>query len=118
MKFLQSTALLSITLSVRFAQGKPCGSGGGECVTYFHGSDCDSANYIGDYVPTCGGNCFQYSSFDSLDVNGNDIFGTDCHVYSDSNCQNQIADTGNIVSFAGKCVNTQGAQSMKCYYGC
>ncbi|KAJ7437407.1 hypothetical protein FB451DRAFT_1061000, partial [Mycena latifolia] len=71
---------------------------------------------ITDYVPTCAGNCYQYSSFDSILVSGNGILGTDCHAYSDVNCQQQIADSGNVVE--DRCLNAQGAQSMKCYYNC
>ncbi|KAF7342478.1 hypothetical protein MVEN_01837300 [Mycena venus] len=106
MKFF-CTALLSVILSMPVAQGKPCSEGGGECVSYFHGSDCDGANLISDYVPTCAGNCFQYNSFDSLSVQGGFLFGTDCHIYSDINCQNQIKDTGNVIDDIS-CVNVQG----------
>ncbi|KAJ7477934.1 hypothetical protein B0H11DRAFT_1726180, partial [Mycena galericulata] len=69
------------------------------------------------YVPTCAGNCFQYSSFNSLYIQGLDIFaGMDCHAYSDYNCQDEIVDSGNIDG--GACVNTPGAQSMICYFDC
>ncbi|KAJ6535422.1 hypothetical protein B0H19DRAFT_884319, partial [Mycena capillaripes] len=90
----------------------------GECVNYFHGSDCQSGNFAGNFVPTCAGNCFQFKSFDSVSVVGNGIFGTDCHVFSDGNCQNQIADTGNDVFGPDKCVNVPGAQSMQCFFDC
>ncbi|KAJ6534102.1 hypothetical protein B0H19DRAFT_964644 [Mycena capillaripes] len=115
MKLLLATALLSVICSTL---GKPCNQGGGECVAYFNGANCQSTNFINDFVPTCAGNCFQFDSFSSLSVVGNGIFGTDCHVYSDINCQHQIADTGNDVFGPPKCVNVPGAKSMKCFYHC
>ncbi|KAJ6534079.1 hypothetical protein B0H19DRAFT_964529 [Mycena capillaripes] len=115
MKFFFA-ALLSVILGVRVAQGKPCN--GAECVSYFRGPDCDSASLISNYVPTCAGNCFQFDNFDSLSVQGNEFFlGTDCEIYSDINCQNEIKDTGNVVA-GPTCVNVPGAQSMKCFYNC
>lgn len=93
-----------------------CANGGGECVTYYSGQNCQ--NPEGSYVPTCKGNCFQYSSFSSLFTSGRTITGTgtDCAVYSDSNCQNKIADTGNHVS--NQCTSFSTANSMKCYFNC
>ncbi|KAJ7175155.1 hypothetical protein C8R43DRAFT_1119173 [Mycena crocata] len=114
MKFAYTTTLLPIVFGAALVSAKSCNAD--ECVSYFHGSDCGSNGAISDYVPTCGGNCFQYSSFDSILVEGNGIIGTDCHAYSDPNCQNELADSGNIVS--SRCLNAQGAQSMKCFYNC
>ncbi|KAJ7495499.1 hypothetical protein FB451DRAFT_1360258 [Mycena latifolia] len=114
MKFAHTSALLAIISGAALTAAKSCSAD--ECVSYFHGSDCQNANYISDYVPTCGGNCFQYNSFDSILVEGNGILGTDCHAYSDANCQNELADSGNTVE--SRCLNAQGAQSMKCYYNC
>ncbi|KAJ7458175.1 hypothetical protein FB451DRAFT_1406485 [Mycena latifolia] len=114
MKLTYATALLSVALGAARTSAKACS--GEECVSYFHGANCQATNYISDYVPTCAGNCFQYNSFDSLYLTGNSILGTDCHAYSDSNCQNQIADSGNIVHQG--CLNSPGAKSMKCYYNC
>ncbi|KAJ7347479.1 hypothetical protein DFH08DRAFT_960797 [Mycena albidolilacea] len=110
------SAIISLVVGASLASAKECNGGGGECVSHFHGSSCQGTNFIGDYVPTCGGNCFQYSSFDSLLVEGSLFLGTDCHVYSDYNCQNQIVDTGNILGTS--CYNTPGAQSMRCFYDC
>ncbi|KAJ7046296.1 hypothetical protein C8F04DRAFT_1063908 [Mycena alexandri] len=98
------------------AFAKSCDAAG-ECVAFFHGSDCQANNLISDYVPTCEGNCFQFSSFDSLSVKGSFFLGTDCHIYSDINCQNQITNTGNV-NTGPDCSNTAGAQSMICYYDC
>ncbi|KAJ7586892.1 hypothetical protein C8J56DRAFT_715867, partial [Mycena floridula] len=58
---------------------------------------------IPNYVPTCEGNSYQFDSFDSVAVQGNDFLGTDCLIYLDVNCQNQVADTGNRVALAPKC---------------
>ncbi|KAJ7684127.1 hypothetical protein DFH06DRAFT_970030, partial [Mycena polygramma] len=68
-----------------------------------------------NYIPTCNNACYQFSSFDSVEVSGS-IRGTDCHIFSDANCQNEITDTGNIAEY--QCFNTPGAQSMICYFGC
>ncbi|KAJ7450194.1 hypothetical protein FB451DRAFT_1286393, partial [Mycena latifolia] len=97
-------SLLALLATASLSLAKSCN--GDECVAYFHGSNCQSSGYISDYVPTCDGNCFQYSSFDSILIDGNGILGTDCHAYSDSNCQNELADSGNV------------ADDMKCYYNC
>ncbi|KAJ7147418.1 hypothetical protein C8R43DRAFT_889902 [Mycena crocata] len=114
MKFNITSTILAFALSTTLISAKSCG--GGACVQYYHGSDCRAFPAAGEYVPTCKGNCFQFSTFDSLYASGNSVFGTNCHVYSDPNCENEIADTGN--QSGGKCVNTPAAQSMKCYYNC
>ncbi|KAJ7458176.1 hypothetical protein FB451DRAFT_1097804 [Mycena latifolia] len=112
MKFAAITATLALLTDL--VVSKECSDGA--CVSLYRGSNCQLAGRLLDYVPTCAGNCFQYSSFDSVDVNGDVFLGTDCHIFSDKNCKNQITDTGNVVG--NKCVNTAGAQSMICYYGC
>ena len=91
-----------------------CDNAAGECVTYY--SDQAHTNPLGSYVPTCKGNCFQYSSFQSLRTEGALAKGTDCAVYSDSNCQNKIADTGNHI--AVQYTSFSSANSMQCYYNC
>jgi hypothetical protein len=59
----------------------------------------------------------EYNSFDSVNVADGTFFqGTDCYIYSDYNCQYQVADTGN--QEGSKCVNVPGAQSMRCFEGC
>lgn len=95
---------------------KSCDNGGGECVTYYSGQGCQGPE--GSYVPTCKGDCFQYSSFSSLYTVGNTlaIKGTSCDAFSDNNCQNQIASTGNHIST--QCTSFSTANSMKCYYDC
>ncbi|KAJ7046297.1 hypothetical protein C8F04DRAFT_343066 [Mycena alexandri] len=118
MKLSYPTVILSLIVRAHLASSKAC-SGGihNECVAFYRGADCQDPGELGSYTPTCEGNCFQFDSFDSLAVTGSQFFGTDCHIYSDINCQNQIADTGNEVS-GRKCVNAAGAQSMICYYDC
>ncbi|KAF8190269.1 hypothetical protein K438DRAFT_1592426 [Mycena galopus ATCC 62051] len=118
MQLIFTTALIALISSASFTSAKVCSGLLGECVVYYHGANCEDSGFISDYVPTCKGNCFQYSSFDSVNVNGNGLFGTDCHMYSDANCENEIANTGNNVAVLGTCTNSQGAQSMKCYYNC
>ncbi|WPH02945.1 Hypothetical protein R9X50_00581600 [Acrodontium crateriforme] len=89
-----------------------------ECVTLYNGENCPSNGVEASYKPTCAGNCYVYG-FNSLNVQGSYFYGTNCHAYSDSNCQNEIGSSGNIVGAgAGKCFNFQGGQSMKCYYNC
>ncbi|KAI9653453.1 MAG: hypothetical protein M1831_006001 [Alyxoria varia] len=86
------------------------------CVRYYGGGGCTTE--IGNYVPTCAGNCFQYDAFTGLKVKGGGAGGkgTDCQVFSDINCQNQLYRTGNQVSQTG-CFGGL-AKSMKCYYNC
>ncbi|KAJ7857090.1 hypothetical protein B0H14DRAFT_3640120 [Mycena olivaceomarginata] len=114
MKFTSTTALLSIILSAHLVFSKSCDDS--ECVELYRGSDCQGAGELTNYVPTCNNGCFQYSSFDSVRVSGSGFEGTDCHIFSDPNCQNEITDTGNEVQT--NCVNAPGAQSMICYFDC
>jgi hypothetical protein len=92
------------------------GTANGECVTLFTGNAVDEGSSI-SYKPTCQGNCYQYSSFGGLVVTGDGTYGTDCHVYSDYNCQNQILNTGNQLQEGNYDLSPKG-QSMKCYYRC
>ncbi|KAJ6535421.1 hypothetical protein B0H19DRAFT_963463 [Mycena capillaripes] len=120
MKTSFQAAFLALLFHAHLTIAKDCSNSIGqeECVSYFRGSDCQGAAELGSFTPTCAGNCFQFSSFDSVGVVGNDLFGTDCHIFSDPNCQNQIADSGNHVSSGRQCVNAQGAQSMQCFFNC
>lgn len=95
---------------------RSCDNAAGECVTYF--SDQNFQSPLGSYVPTCDGNCFQYSSFSSLCTAGRayTFTGTACSVYSDNNCQNKIADTGNHI--ATQCSSFSNGNSMQCYFNC
>ncbi|KAJ7923636.1 hypothetical protein B0H13DRAFT_1979720 [Mycena leptocephala] len=119
MKFTSGAVFFSLLAHVHLALSGNCRSGIGEdeCVAYYQGNNCNGDVELGSYVPTCEGNCFQYSSFDSLQLSGT-THGVDCEVYSDSNCQNLILDTGNVGGDRSQCFNTKGAQSMRCYYDC
>ncbi len=52
--------ILSISTFISVALGKACSSEvyRDECVIYFSDGNCN--DQLGDYVPTCKGNCFQY----------------------------------------------------------
>ncbi|KAF7335008.1 hypothetical protein MVEN_02251000 [Mycena venus] len=96
---------------------KPCSfESPTECVTIFGAENCSEGNFILNYTPTCAGNCYQYSSFDSITVQGNTIDSTNCYVYSDINCKDLILETGDHQDTT--CFNTPGAQSMICYFDC
>ncbi|KAJ7349752.1 hypothetical protein DFH08DRAFT_696425 [Mycena albidolilacea] len=112
------TALAALTQTALAANcGGAGGTANGECVMY-NGGSCSQGAKLGSYRPTCTGNCFQYSTFYSITPEGDGTYGTDCVVYSDSNCQHEIADTGNQIS-GGPCFDIpQGGNSMKCYYRC
>lgn len=94
------------------------GVANGQCVSYYSNGGCDGSTRIGRYKPTCQGNCFQYDNFQAVKVAGDGTYGTSCAIYSDINCQNKVADSGNVVVGGGKCVNSANAKSMKCYYRC
>lgn len=86
-----------------------------ECVTVYSGSDCATNGVETSYRPTCAGNCYVYG-FDSLKVQGSAYYGTNCVAYSDTNCQDEIGQSGN--QYSGDCSTFEGGQSMKCYYDC
>jgi hypothetical protein len=112
---IQNTVLFTLAALATCTAAKSCATFGA-CVTY--GDVCNGAELPNGYTPTCTGNCFQYDSFGAIQVWGNDFLGTDCHVYSDDNCQNQILDTGNQV-FTGSCHTLDPVgKSMKCFYNC
>ncbi len=89
----------------------------GECVQILDSSNCNNLGIITSYKPTCKGNCFQYDSFQGIDIAGDGTFGTSCTVYSDGNCQNEILSTQNVKHEKCYGLSTAG-KSMKCYYQC
>ncbi|KAJ7310944.1 hypothetical protein DFH08DRAFT_454869 [Mycena albidolilacea] len=93
MKFTPTTILLSTLLTAPLALSKICQ--GSECVALYSGTGCQRTTQPTNYVPTCNSPCYQYSSIDSVWVTGSAIEGTDCHIFSDPNCQYEILDTGN-----------------------
>ncbi|KAI1316745.1 hypothetical protein F5Y16DRAFT_406797 [Xylariaceae sp. FL0255] len=106
------------------ARGHGCALGGvvnGQCGRYYRDADC------GDQIAAIGpGDCSKqcYSTTDniaSIKATGDGTYGVNCHMYSDSNCQNQIGETGNIIFGGGKCYtpgNGATGHSMLCYYKC
>jgi hypothetical protein len=60
------------------------------------------------------------ASIASVSVAGDGTYGTSCQVYSDENCNNQIADSGNAIAGIGVCtaVGYKQAKSMKCWFKC
>ena len=121
---MQYTQLISILLSLTmapWAMAEDCqntgGVANGECVTVYTGQGCEDFQIEARYKPTCEGNCFVMG-FSSLHVAGDGTFGTDCIAYSDTNCQVEMSDTGNIATGPGVCRNFPNAQSQKCFYRC
>lgn len=110
-------ALGSIPSTIAASCGSLGGTINGECVAVFSGTDCNSNDIEVAYKPTCEGNCFVMD-YSSLFVSGDGFFGTDCIGYSDTNCQVEMSNTGNVVSGDGRCQPFPNAKSMKCYYRC
>lgn len=115
----------SLALIVAAAAGsyaRDCGPGS-ECIVFYNGVNCQGE--LGNYVPTNEGNCFVFSAFTSVfavaNSNGNVI---NCWLYSDENCQNEIASLSTAgTGIGGTCqtvpLNSNGfpdqfAQSMIC----
>ncbi|KAF7366192.1 hypothetical protein MVEN_00496300 [Mycena venus] len=111
-----ATTVITLLFSMPLSHAKSCLTP--PCVSLHRGSGCSGSGsaFLADYVPTCQGNCYQFDSFDSVEVSGSWIRGTDCHIYSDINCQHEVKNSGNV--FFDSCVNTPGAKSMKCYFNC
>ena len=96
---------------------------GEECVTYYKDQGCTAGLALGSYKPDCSGHCFQYDSFGSLSVKGNDggmlfSYKTKCIAYRDDNCQDRISETGNIGKSPSCLENIAPAKSMQCYWNC
>lgn len=66
--YLTSAILAATSTLAANCQSTP-GDINGECVQYWSNSDCQGGQ-IGSYKPTCGGNCFQYDAFYSLQASG------------------------------------------------
>ncbi|KAF3935566.1 hypothetical protein ABW19_dt0203074 [Dactylella cylindrospora] len=87
---------------------------GGQCVKYWSGATGCTGTFK-SYKPDCSGHCFVHD-FTGIKASGDGHFGTNCAIFSDANCQNQIASTGNNpVEYS--CFKKTG-KSMKCYYAC
>ncbi|KAI3341640.1 hypothetical protein F4824DRAFT_496393 [Ustulina deusta] len=88
------------------SRGHGCGLPGvvnGQCGRFYRGSGCsDQIRSIGP--GRCSREC--YSSNDeiaSIKSSGDGTYGVNCIMYRDSNCQDQIGETGNSVTGRGKC---------------
>ncbi|KZL75096.1 hypothetical protein CT0861_12512, partial [Colletotrichum tofieldiae] len=70
---------------------------------YYRGTGC--SDQIGANGPgRCSGTCYRSSdAIASIKAVGDGTYGTNCHLYYDDNCQNQIGETGNSVTGGGKC---------------
>lgn len=116
---MKISAILSVLGFASIAFSADCesidGYFDGECV-YVTSESC-GGQHQASYKPTCEGNCYVYP-FNSLSVAGDGWFGTNCQAFSDTNCQNYIGETGNIVRGDAYCQNFQGGNSMKCWYRC
>ena len=121
LSFFKATAAALLFASTAFAadcQNAP-GVANGECVKYFRSATCDGSFKIGQYKPTCAGNCFQYDNFQAIHVGGDGTYGTSCTAYKNVDCTDPLESSGNVVVGAGKCMALQQpAKSMKCYYRC
>ncbi|KAH8892086.1 hypothetical protein GQ53DRAFT_863778 [Thozetella sp. PMI_491] len=118
-----STGAIEIGSGKLFARGPYCqapGAVNGQCGEYYSGTQCGGSK-VGQIPPDCSGQCYPVSGgFWSVKATGDGTYGTNCALYSDSNCQNELGSTGNSVT-AGrqKCATGQGmAHSLKCYFKC
>ncbi|KAJ7226599.1 hypothetical protein C8J57DRAFT_1585400 [Mycena rebaudengoi] len=116
MKLTPTTIVLSLLIYGQQVVSKACNVFENECVSLHRGDNCQASGLLTDFVPTCEGNCFQFDSFDSVLVRGSGFKGTDCHIFSDINCQNEIVDSGN--EEREHCESAPGAQSMRCFFDC
>jgi hypothetical protein len=117
----------SLALVIAAAAGgshaKACNPWFGDCVSFYNGINCEGE--LGNYVPTNGGNCFVFSAFTSIfAVRGSFSNDVNCRMFSDTNCQNEIASVSTEgTGVAGNCGHVpldfnglpiQFAQSMIC----
>ncbi|CEJ83693.1 hypothetical protein VHEMI03226 [[Torrubiella] hemipterigena] len=118
MSFKSIVITLACATAVIAGDCNPNDPYGQECVNVYGNANCDAGSQKTSYKPTCKGNCYVYP-FNSLNVQGSYLYGTNCVAYSDKECKNKIGESGNIVGQGnGKCANFSGGQSMKCYYKC
>ncbi|KAF2102260.1 hypothetical protein NA57DRAFT_73690 [Rhizodiscina lignyota] len=87
------------------------------CAAFYSDNYCSADDPITSMVPDCSGKCYKPGTpFNSISVGGILFLGTDCHIFSDTDCQNEIKDSQNI--FNEECFSTPKAQSVICYYDC
>ncbi|KAK2599833.1 hypothetical protein N8I77_011556 [Diaporthe amygdali] len=93
----------------------------GQCGRYYRNTGCN--DQIGSVDPgRCSGTCYKSSdTIYSVRAVGDGTYGTNCHLYYDDSCQNQIGETGNAIVGAGKCYTPSqgtGGHSFLCWYRC
>jgi hypothetical protein len=74
MRFFRLTLLFSIA---GLSLAKPCNDnnpGANECVRYYGGGGCN--NELGNYTPTCQGNCFVYVMIPFSSLKDSSLFQT------------------------------------------
>ncbi|EJD54820.1 hypothetical protein AURDEDRAFT_156600 [Auricularia subglabra TFB-10046 SS5] len=69
-------------------------------------------------LPVKARNCFAPATFNSLHAAGDGTYGTNCVAYLDTDCQQEMTETGNTVVGSGRCINVPQAKSMRCFYRC
>ena len=73
-------------------------------------------------VQKCQGTCYYSSdAIASLKAVGDGTYGTNCVLYYDNNCQQQMGETGNAIFGGGKCYNAPNGRtghSFKCWRKC
>jgi hypothetical protein len=83
------------------------------CVAYFADRGAEQSHLLGSYEPTPNGNCFQYDSFESIEVWGDGILPIRGTVYSDINCSREI---GTVGPTTGTAVFNGTGRSMRFYF--
>ncbi|KAI5928597.1 hypothetical protein F4810DRAFT_11951 [Camillea tinctor] len=98
------------------------GVANGQCGRYYRNGGCN--DQIGAIDPgSCSGTCYQSADgIASLQATGDGTYGTNCVLYEDSNCQNQLGETGNsIFSWNQKCYTAPSGRtghSFHCWRKC
>lgn len=81
-----------------------------ECVWVMDGED----NVLASYVPTCNGNCYQYSTFYQTHLwKGDGPHTVSCIIYRDSQCHEELQTVGD-----GNTYLNSAANGMICFYDC
>jgi hypothetical protein len=142
------TSLKPINLEASELQRRSaCAAAGvvnGQCGRYYRGTGCN--DQIGSIDPgvslsllwnalfiktakltyenrkKCQGTCYYSSDpIASLKGVGDGTYGTNCVLYYDDNCQQQVGETGNAITGGGKCYTPPSGKtghSFKCWRKC
>ncbi|KAK4208097.1 hypothetical protein QBC37DRAFT_297334 [Rhypophila decipiens] len=94
------------------------GAVNGQCGRYYRGTNCQ--DQIGAIDP--GDTCYWSSDpIGSLKAVGDATYGTNCQLYYDYNCQQQVGETGNTATGGGRCYTPPDGRtghSFRCWYRC